>query len=589
LKEVLSYKKKLELLRNLLKKKDCNYYLLPRTDKFQNEFILEKDERVKWLTGFSGSFAFVIISLKQNIIFTDGRYIDQIKKEVDQKTFKILDINNKEPILWLKDKIQAKEKVLLDSWLFSCNKFNYLKKIVKEKKSKILLSKEILIDKIWRKKPNKIINKIFIRETKYSGIFFKNKIQHVKKILKDKKINSFFFSSPESISWLLNIRSNQIKYAPIVLSFLLLNLNEKSYFFAKKNENLKKYFSSYFIIFDLQDLREILINFSITNKEIYLDPNKTPYFIENFFKTIGVKVKYNRDPCENLKLIKNPIEIKGFKSSHIRDGVSVCKFLFWLDEIIKKNKKVSEIITSKKLFEFRKKNKLFRGLSFETISSFGSNGSIIHYRVSTKTNKILKKNNLYLYDSGAQYLDGTTDVTRTICIGDNPTQEQKDRFTRVLKGNLGLSNCSFSNKTTGSVLDKIARRHLKEKKLDYPHGTGHGVGSYLSVHEGPISISKSSKTKFKKGMVLTNEPGFYKANQYGIRIENILLVIKKKKLLGFEILTLVPIDIKLIDTKLLNIQEKNWLNIYHKKVFNKIFKYLNKKEREWLKEKTAPI
>ena len=288
-------------------------------------------------------------------------------------------------------------------------------------------------------------------------------------------------------------------------------------------------------------------------------------------------------------MIKNPIEIKGFKSSHIRDGVSVCKFLFWLDEIIKKNKKVSEIITSKKLFEFRKKNKLFRGLSFETISSFGSNGSIIHYRVSTKTNKILKKNNLYLYDSGAQYLDGTTDMTRTICIGDNPTQEQKDRFTRVLKGNLGLSNYSFSDRTTGSVLDKIARRHLKKKNLDYPHGTGHGVGSYLSVHEGPISISKSSKTKFKKGMVLTNEPGFYKANQYGIRIENILLVIKKKKLLGFEILTLVPIDIKLIDTKLLNIQEKNWLNIYHKKVFNKIFKYLNKKEREWLKKKTAPI
>ena len=242
-------------------------------------------------------------------------------------------------------------------------------------------------------------------------------------------------------------------------------MNEKSYFFSKKNKNLEKYFSSYFIIFDLQDLREILINFSITSKEIYLDPNKTPYFIENFFKTIGVKVKYSQDPCENLKLIKNPIEIKGFKSSHIRDGVSVCKFLFWLDGIIKKNKKVSEIITSKKLFEFRKKNKLFRGLSFETISSFGSNGSIIHYRVSTKTNKILKKNNLYLYDSGAQYLDGTTDVTRTICIGDNPTQEQKDRFTRVLKGNLGLSHYSFNDRTTGSVLDKIARRHLKKKTL----------------------------------------------------------------------------------------------------------------------------
>ena len=585
----MSHKKKIILLRNLLKKEGCDYYLLPRTDKFLNEFISEEDERVKWLTGFTGSFAFVIVSLKYNAIFTDGRYIAQIKKEVDHKTFKILNINDKDPILWLKDKIKAKEKVLLDSWLFTSNNFNYIKKVIEKKRCEVLLSKEIFIDKIWKKKPNRINNKIFIREKKYSGISFKNKIKDIKKILKNKKINNFFFSSPESISWLLNIRSNQIKYIPIVLSFLLLNLNDKSYFCGKKNVNLEKYFGSYFSIFDINDLKEVLINFSITNKEIYLDPNKTPYFIENFFNTVGVNVKYSDDPCINLKLIKNSIEIKGSKNSHIRDGVSICKFLFWLDEIIKKNKKVTELTTSKKLFDYRKKNKLFCGLSFETISGFGSNGSIVHYRVSTKTNKILKKNNLYLFDSGAQYLDGTTDVTRTISIGDNPTQEQRDRFTRVLKGNLELSNYTFSEKTTGRVLDKMARRHLKKRNYDYPHGTGHGVGSYLSVHEGPISISKKSKTKFKKGMFLTNEPGFYKTNQYGIRIENVLLIIKKKKLLSFEILTFVPIDTKLIDTKLLNTQEKSWINTYHNKVFNKINKYLNKKEIEWLKEKTAPI
>ena len=583
----MSHNKKIKLLRNLLKKEDCNYYLLPRTDKFLNEFISEEDERVKWLTGFSGSSAFVIISLNYNAVFTDGRYISQIKEEVDQKNFKIFNIDDKDPISWLKEKIKVKEKILIDSWLFTSKNFNYLKKVIEKQKCQILLSKEIFIDKIWKKK-NKINNKIFIRKEKYSGVSFKNKIKDVKKILRKKKINNFFFSSPESISWLLNIRSNCINYTPVALSFLLLNLNEKSYFFQKKDVNLEKYIGLYFNIFDINDLKEVLINFSITNKEIYLDPNKTAYFIEDFFKTIGVNVKYSDDPCVNLKIIKNSIEIKGSKDSHIRDGASVCKFLFWLDEEIKKNKKVTELTASKKLFDYRKKNKLFRGLSFETISGFGPNGSIVHYRVSKNTNKTFKKNNLYLFDSGAQYLDGTTDITRTISIGDDPTDEQRNMFTRVLKGNIGLNNYNFTERTMGKVLDKIARKYLK-KKYDYPHGTGHGVGNYLSVHEGPITISKKSTTKFKKGMILTNEPGFYKINEYGIRIENVLLVIKKNKFLGFEILTFAPIDTKLIETKLLNIQEKKWINAYHRKVYDKINKFLEKKEVEWLKEKTLPI
>ena len=244
----MSHNKKIKLLRNLLKKEDCNYYLLPRTDKFLNEFISEEDERVKWLTGFSGSSAFVIISLNYNAVFTDGRYISQIKEEVDQKNFKIFNIDDKDPISWLKEKIKVKEKILIDSWLFTSKNFNYLKKVIEKQKCQILLSKEIFIDKIWKKK-NKINNKIFIRKEKYSGVSFKNKIKDVKKILRKKKINNFFFSSPESISWLLNIRSNCINYTPVALSFLLLNLNEKSYFFQKKDVNLEKYIGHFILIF----------------------------------------------------------------------------------------------------------------------------------------------------------------------------------------------------------------------------------------------------------------------------------------------------------------------------------------------------
>ena len=588
MKEIISNKNKIKLLKVFLKKKNCDYYLLPRTDMFMNEFLLEEDERVKWLTNFSGSFAFVIVSQKQNLIFTDGRYLNQIKKEVNKNLFKIIDVNYKNPLCWLRENLKKEETVLLDSWLFSSKNFNNLKSIISKKKAKIILSNEIFIDKIWKKKKRKIYKNFFIRDLKYSGISVKNKIKDIKKIFKAKEIKNFFFASPESISWLFNIRSNQIKYTPVILSFLLLNVDKESYFFFKKDLNLKKYLTSKFKVFDISELKKILINFSILNKEVFLDPSKTSYFIENYLKILGVNVKYFDDPCSNLKLIKNHAEIKGAKNAHIRDGVSICKFLFWLNQKIQKGKKVTELLASKKLFDFRRKNKLFQGLSFETISGFGSNGSIIHYRVSKDTNKTFKKNNLYLFDSGGQYLDGTTDITRTVNIGDNPTYEQKIMFTRVLKGNMELSNHLFTKKTTGKQLDKIARKHLK-KKYDYSHGTGHGVGSYLSVHEGPISISKESKTTFKKGMLVTNEPGFYKINDFGIRLENILLITNKKKLLGFEILTYAPIDIKLIETKLLNIKEKRWINLYHYNVFKKINKFLNANERNWLKKNTMPI
>ena len=573
-----------------MKKETCNYYILPRTDEYQNEFLPKYSERVAWLTGFSGSFAVVIISMKKSVIFTDGRYIDQINKEVNKKFFKIININYKDPIQWLKENIKSGDKFLLDSWLFSCKQFFTLSKIIKKKGAIITVKEEILMDRIWKNRPTAPKSRVFIREEKYSGLNFKKKIARTKTILKKKKIKNFFFSSTDSISWLLNIRSNEVPYTPIVLSFLILSMNQKSLLFLNnhKDYKIKKYLKDYVDLLNIKDLKNSLTNFSISSRKIAIDPSKTPYFVESFLKNIGIKIIYEKDPCTILKAQKNNVEIKGAKNAHIRDGVSIVKFLFWLEKGIEKNKYITEKTASAKLYQFRRKNKLFQGLSFETIPGYGSNGSIIHYRVTKKSNKVLKKNNLFLFDSGGQYLDGTTDITRTIAIG-NPTDEQIFFFTKVLKGHIALSKAIFEKKTKGKKLDKIARRYLLEKKKDYPHGTGHGVGSFLSVHEGPQSISKTSETLFENGMIVSNEPGFYKHKKYGIRIENLLLIKEKKKKFSFEVLTLAPIDTKLIIKEMLNIQEKKWLNSYHNDVFKKISKFLNTEESLWLKNITKTI
>ena len=588
--KLISHKYKLSLLRNEMKKEACNYYILPRTDEYQNEFLPRYSERVSWLTGFSGSFAVTIISINKSIIFTDGRYIDQINKEVDKKLFKIININFKDSIQWLKENVKNKDRFILDSWLFSSKQFLVLSKIIKKKGGKINVKKEIFMDRIWNNKPKVTKKRIFIREEKYSGLNYKKKIIQIKTILKKRKIENFFFSSPASISWLLNIRSDEVQYTPIVLSFLIFNINQKSLLFLNNHKDyvIKKYLKKSIRIRNIRDLKDSLTHFAKTNSRITIDPSKTPYFVENFLKNKNVKIIYEKDPCIILKAKKNNVEIKGAKNAHIRDGVSIVKFLFWLDKNIEKNKYVSEKSASTKLYKLREKNKLFQGLSFETISGYGSNGSIVHYRVTEKSNKILKKNNLFLFDSGGQYLDGTTDITRTVSIG-NPTNEQKNFFTRVLKGNIALTKTIFKKNVKGKKLDSIARQYLLEKKKDYQHGTGHGVGSFLNVHEGPQSISKKSETTFVNGMIVSNEPGFYKSNEYGIRIENLLLIIEKKKKLSFEVLTLAPIDTKLIINEMLTDEEKNWLNNYHINVFKKISGFLNKEENFWLKKNTTAI
>ena len=336
---------------------------------------------------------------------------------------------------------------------------------------------------------------------------------------------------------------------------------------------------------------EKFLNSLKSNTIIGVDVDRTNYKFKKIFKNKKINVKFIQDPCVDNKAKKNKIEIDGAKKANLRDAVSVTKFLYWLKNEMNIGK-TNEILAAKNLLNLRKRNKLFFSLSFETISAFGKNSAIPHYRLSKKSNMKFSKNNIFLIDSGAQYYDGTTDLTRTVIIG-KATKEQKDRFTRVLKGHIAIAKAVFNENTRGSTLDHLARKSLNNINCDYDHGTGHGIGSFLGVHEGPQRIAKKNKfskdVKLKKGMILSNEPGFYKKDKYGIRIENLIVIIRNDKNLEFETISFVPIDLELIDHKLLNQNEKNWLNKYHKKVFLKLKNHMNKKQFLWLKEITKPI
>ena len=461
-----------------------------------------------------------------------------------------------------------------------------INRLFKNSNCKLIPLNKNLISKIWTNKSTQTYNKFYKLNDRDSGQNSKLKLKKLSKLLNKNKVNLQFVSASENVAWLLNLRGKDSEFSPITNSYLIFDNKNNVNFFCdlEKIDNKLKNNLKGITIIDIKYIESFLLE--IKNKIVQLDSISCSIFFRKIIKKNN-KVIEKLDPIYFLKAIKNKIEIQNTIKTNIYDGVALTKFLFWLKNNFKK-KKISEISAQEKLLKFRKNNKTFKSLSFPTISGSGPNGAIIHYKANKKSNRVLRKGDIYLVDSGGQYNFGTTDVTRTISL-DNNQSRIKNIFTRVLKGHIAVSNFKLNKNTNGTEIDIVARKPLKEINLDYAHGTGHGVGYFLNVHEGPHAISKGNKIKFRKGMIVSNEPGYYESGKFGIRIENLITVKKVNKKIKFENLTLAPIDKSLVEKKLLNKIEIKWLNNYHSKVYNNLKKFMNKSELIELKNSCSNI
>ena len=568
---------KLKKLRKIFKIFKLDGYIVPKNDEFFGEYVDEGHDRLKYISSFSGSAGYAIILRNNSYLFVDGRYTLQAKKE-SSKNFKIIEIHKSKPSKIL-SKILIKIKIGFDPKLFS--EANLIKNF-KTRNTSLIPIEQNLIDKIWSNRPKTKIKKFFLLNSKHAGRNYKNKLNTVCKILKKRKINKLLITAPENLAWLLNIRGKDSKYSPLPNCHAILDNKKKITLIVnekKINNKFKQHFKNIINYINPSHINKYLDN--LDHKKFFLiDKFSCSYFYK---KLIEKRFLYDEknDPIYILKAKKNNVEISNSIKSHILDGAALTKFIYWIKNNVNKFK-ITEISAEKKLEKFRKKSSNYQFPSFNTISGSGPNGAIVHYRASKKTNRLIKKNDIYLCDSGGQYHYGTTDVTRTLCFS-KQSQKIKNIFTKVLKGHIGVVTCNLNKNTTGKDLDIVARNPLKKSGLDYAHGTGHGVGYFLNVHEGPQAISKFNHIRLKQGMIISNEPGYYEADKFGIRIENLVYTKKRKNKLIFENLTLAPIEKDLINFKLLNNKEKKYLNEYHKKVYLTLNPYLNRSEKHWLK------
>jgi Xaa-Pro aminopeptidase len=579
----------LQKIQKYLKENNISLFIVNRTDEFLNEYIAPYAERLEWISNFSGSAGRAIIQQNKAFIFIDGRYTFQAHKQVDAQYYNIEHL--KDYWKYLENKIEINSSIGIDATLHSNSEIKKIKDLAKKKKSFVKYLKKNPIDDLWNDQPPYPQSQAFIHEEKYAGKSSIDKLHNLQSILESSSIDYYILTSLDSIAWLLNIRGNDILHIPLILSFAIVPRSGKIELFVDdcKITNIKKKLQDIVNFHSFRDVEDYLI--TINNSVIGMDEDKTAYNFNKICNDNNISIKYLPDPCVYPKAQKNSTELSGARNANIRDGLSVTRFLYWLKNEININK-TDEIKAANYLYDLRQSNDLFHSLSFDTISAIDEHAALPHYRVTHETNLSFRDNSVYLVDSGAQYLDGTTDITRTIILGE-PTVEQKDRFTRVLKGHIAIASATFEVKTKGSTLDPLARKSLQDIGCDYDHGTGHGIGSFLSVHEGPQRIAKSqglSDGEIREGMILSNEPGFYKKEEYGIRTENLIVAYKKSdNTLGFETISWAPIDIDLIDINILSSDEIIWLNNYHQKVYEKLGDKLDMREREWLKKVTSPV
>jgi Xaa-Pro aminopeptidase len=583
-------------LRKELTGRGFDGFIVPRADEHQGEYVPPRGQRLAWLTGFTGSAGLAIVLRERAALFVDGRYTLQAAAQVDTGLFEIHHLIDEPPAQWLAAALTAGAVLAYDPWLHTPHEIERFRTAAEKAGAVLRGVSDNPLDRVWPGQPAPPIAPVMPHPERFSGESALSKRTRLGRALREEGIAAVVLTMPESIAWLLNIRGGDVPHTPLPLSFAILRQDGAVTLFIDRRKlapGLERHLGNQVTIEPPEGLGPALDDLAAAGARVQVDPATAAAWVFDRLDAANAKIHRAPDPCLLPKACKNSAEVDGTRAAHRRDGAALTRFLAWLAREALKGG-LSEIAASDRLEAFRRANENFRDLSFPTISGAGSNGAIVHYRAMPETERHLEPGTLYLLDSGAQYLDGTTDVTRTIAIGE-PTQEMRDRFTRVLKGHIALALARFPKGTTGTQLDGFARRALWQEGLDYDHGTGHGVGSYLGVHEGPQRISKAVNGQpLLPGMIVSNEPGYYKTGAYGIRIENLVLVQPSKEaaereMLGFETLTLAPIDRNLIEPSLLEDEEIDWLDAYHARVREALTPLVDPETARWLAEVTQPI
>lgn len=589
---------RLAALRVAMSGANVDAYIVPHADEHQGEYVAAYAARLEWLTGFSGSAGLAIITKDAAAVFIDGRYTLQVRDQVDGRLYEYRHLIDEPPQMWLASQLKAGMRLGFDPRLHTPSGLTKIEDAARKAGAEPVPVSQNLIDTIWESQPSRPHGPVEIYPDKFAGRTAAQKQKLVVDWLKAERLDAFIFSALDSIAWLFNIRSDDVEFTPLALGYALLTDQGKGTLFVEAEKitpSLQQHLGADILLAPYDSVNAALLGRDGELKTIGVDRDTGSRWLVDCIKNVGFEAKISADPVTAIKARKTSEELDGVRAAHLRDGAALTKFLAWLSRDAPKGH-LTEIEVADKLASFRAEANLYRGPSFATIAGAGGNGAIVHYRASPDSNATIKPDMLLLVDSGGQYLDGTTDVTRTVVIG-TPTSEQKKRFTLVLKGHIALGSARFVKGTTGSQLDALARHALWQEGLDYDHGTGHGVGTFLGVHEGPQRISKVGNTvALEPGMVISNEPGYYKTGEYGIRIENLVAVraaqgpaSAEKIIYEFETLTMAPIDVSLVDTSILTPSETMWLNAYHARVREVLAPLLDAETQDWLKNATPTL
>jgi Xaa-Pro aminopeptidase len=582
-------------LRAELARRGLDGFVVPRADRQQNEYLPASEERLAWLTGFTGSAGAAIVLSERAVLFVDGRYTVQADAQVDQTIFSIEHLVENPPDRWLAQNLKPGTKLGYDPWLHTADNVEKLRKACAEACAELVAVTGNPIDALWSDRPAPPSGLVALRDIKLAGESAADKLKRIRAVLGKLRADALVVSDPQNVAWAFNIRGSDVAHTPLTLAFAIVPYEGRPRLYVdapKLDNNVRGALEDVCDLRAPEALAPDLADFK--DKTVWLDQASAADALTRLVADHGGKPARGADPIALMKAVKNHAEISGTRAAHKRDGAAMVRFLAWLEREAPSGH-VTEIDAVSALESFRRESGLLKDISFPTIAGSGPNAAIVHYRVTRASNRRLGMNELFLIDSGAQYEDGTTDITRTVVVG-TPSEEMRDRFTRVLKGHIAIATAVFPENTSGAQLDPLARVALWQAGLDFDHGTGHGVGSYLSVHEGPARISKLGHVALRRGMILSNEPGYYKIAGYGIRIENLMLVIAapepigaEKPLNAFETLTLAPIDRRLIDTRMLTGKERAWIDSYHSRVHEVLAPLVDAPTQRWLEAATRPL